>query len=253
MKSQQKFKSPLYQYKKSRKDGGAWRGLLATVAGILILVAVIWWTGFREREAPLPTTEDAAVTEVQELRARVKRLEKENAQLLQQVAVVERSSQIDSEASNEEKRMLNEMEQRLMELNEELSFYKSIVSPSKMAAGIHVQQLVMERGEKQGQYLFKLVLTQVRGNNRVARGKVQMYIEGRRGNLTVMTPLSGLTDDVDGAIKFAFKYFHSVEGGLEIPEDFVPSSVKIEVEPTSSWLKPYRKSYNWQKLVSGET
>ena len=183
---------------------------------------------------------------------RVAYLEQQNQQLTQQFAQLERSQGIDSEATTQLSSALTAMEAEMLELREELAFYRSIVSPSKMESGLHVQSFQLERGEAEGEYHYKLVLTLVRGNNRVARGGVEMTVSGTAQGEPRTLTLAEL-DPGTKELKFSFKYFQSIEGTLTLPAGFEPSKVALKVEASDRRLDDIETSYEWKTTLVGES
>ena len=189
---------------------------------------------------------------LQEFKERVAYLEQQNLKLTQSLAQLERSKEIESEATQQVTAALTAMEAEMLELREELGFYRSIVSPSKMDPGLHVQNFQIERGEAPGEYHYKLVLTLVRGNNRVARGGVDLRVvgvaDGETRSLTLGEMDSGATE-----LKFSFKYFQSIEGTLALPAGFEPSKVELKVDASDRRLDDIEASYDWNTTLVGES
>ncbi len=138
-----------------------------------------------------------------------------------------------------------------MELNEELSFYKGIVSPSQTKRGLFIQKFRVSAGERIRKYYYKLVLTQVRSNNKLARGKVKLKIAGEKGGKQVTLSLSELTGQGNDLLSFSFKYFQSFEGDLVLPVGFSPSNLNITVAPKTRKLDTIKKSYAWSEALTG--
>ena len=60
--------------------------------------------------------------------------------------------------------------------------------------------------------------------------------------------------DVTGdAIAYSFKYFQRLNGAFELPENFVPKKILVEVKPDSKSKskQPIQMSYSWNELISG--
>lgn len=225
-----------------------WLRLLA-VTGVLILGG---WFLYNYGYIQSGYQESQAEHEIIRLRERLAYLEKQNQLLASQVATLARGSQIEKTAAGDVQGALNDMEGEMLELKEELSFYRSIVSPSKMKAGLHIQTLQLEKGETAHEVLYKLVLTQVRGNNQLTRGVVSLVLKGQQGGEEKMLALSDLSDSTDNDIKFSFKYFQSVEGALRIPTDFQPSEILIKVKPSRKNQESVEKTYAWTSAFVGD-
>lgn len=221
----------------------------------LFLVALVGagWGLYRLGFSMSGYAQSEAYRERHRLLEQIAFLEGENERLTQRAATLERGQAIAGEANDEVKDSLNKMEAELLELKEELSFYRSIVSPSSMEPGLHVQSFQLEHGESERQYLYKLVLTLVRGNDRVARGEVQIKVEGLDNGLPKTLSLAELVSQGSGQLKFSFKYFQSVEGMMVLPEGFEPQRISIMIKPTSGRLDPVEATFDWANTVVGDS
>lgn len=192
-----------------------------------------------------------AVTGVKPLTDRIKALEAENGQLLSQTERLRRTAELDQKSVEEVRHNIGRMEGKLLELNEELSFYKTIVAPSKLQSGLHVQDFRVEPGESSTEYFYTLVLTQARVNNHPASGEAALRVSGIRNGRTETLSFSELASGGDGKILFGFKYFQSITGKFILPAGFVPSSVTLQLSPAGTGLKAVRRTYRWSDIQSG--
>lgn len=218
----------------------------------LVLLAAAGWALYRLGFTMSGYERDLAVQERARLLEQIAFLEQRNEELTRQVAGLERSQAISQQANAQITAALNEMEARLLELTEELSFYRSIVSPSSMEPGLHVQSFRLEPGEGDGEYIYKLVLTLVRGNNRVARGDIDLSVEGLQDGVPATLSLKQISAQGSDRLRFSFKYFQSVEGVIALPRDFEPRRVAIHVKPNTRRLQSVQQSYDWAAVLVGE-
>lgn len=224
---------------------------ILTLLSLVLLVAAgwglyrlgFWMSGFAE---------ESALEDRQHLEDRIDFLEDQNAALTRQLASLQRGALIEREAAGDVSATLHQMESELLLLREELSFYKSIVSPSAMEPGLHVQSFELEQGEDAGEYLYKLVLTQVRGNSRVARGEVDIEVTGLLEGRLERLRLGRLTGRAEDVLEFSFKYFQSVEGVIVLPAGFEPSRVAVRVKPKTKRLEAVEREYEWDSALVGE-
>jgi hypothetical protein len=224
------------------------RRRIFTVA-VFAAVGVLGWGCFQLGAKLSGYSHERAQAQLGDLRQHVAELEAENARLLVHSAHLQRSIQIEQQAASQDRKALIGLQTRVMALNEELSFYKSIVSPSDMGSGLHIQDFRLRRGEGPGEFWYELVLIQARGNHQVARGKVGLEIEGQRGNVSGRLSLAELNKNKP---TFAFTYFQTIEGRLLVPQGFKPHSVYIQVEPDSEHLQPIERRLAWQEaLIEG--
>ncbi|MEJ2059141.1 MAG: hypothetical protein P8Y64_01455 [Gammaproteobacteria bacterium] len=189
--------------------------------------------------------------ETSRLHDRVKYLEGQNRDLLQKVASLSSSNKIATQSSSEVKQTLTQLENQISDLKEELAFYKSIVSPSKMQPGLHVQNLSLETGDGSGEYAYSLVLTQVRGAGLVARGSADISLVGMLNGAQTTLDLSKLTGGDQKRLKFSFKYFQSIDGNIKLPVGFEPQKIEVRVRPSSRRLDSIDRDYDWAKTLNG--
>ena len=124
----------------------------------------------------------SAMEQSQQKRQRVAALQEENARLREQRAILERSSQIEQEAYKQLQGTVNGLQDEVLELKEELAFYRGIVSPEDSSKGLNLQSFELKQGRGARSYRFKMVLTQVLSTGNVAFGNIAMSVAGTQGD-----------------------------------------------------------------------
>lgn len=189
----------------------------------------------------------SASSEMQQLERMKLGLERNIVFLREQKTALQQQQQVEQQAYDEVRNDLRGLQDENLELKEELAFYRGIVSPEEGAHGLRIQSLQVTKNAKEGSFHYKLVLTQVLKNDRLARGRVDVLIEGireddgRQENLT----LTGITVPKRSAMNFKFKYFQAFEGDMEMPEGFVPIRVSVIVDPSGRSLESVEKVFDW--------
>jgi len=173
-------------------------------------------------------------------------LEDQIDDLREEKANLERASQIEKQAYAELNGTLKVLQAELLELKEELAFYRGIVSPRDASAGLHLQQFQLEPNGQTRGYRAKVVLTQVLKNHRLARGLVRISVEGLVDGHGKTITLKDLTEKRIKELKYRFKYFQNLEEDLTLPESFKPVRATIQVIPIqSNNTKMIEKTINW--------
>jgi transposase len=216
----------------------------AIQAGVFALVIVLGWVLFQLGFRLSGFEEIAAEKSIETLQERVGFLEQENQRLSDEAAYHDRSSKIEHQALEEIRSVLEQKDAEVLTLKEELAFYRSLVSPSDMRPGLHIQSLDLEKGEATGEYRYKLVLSLVRGENRYAKGKVSIEVRGLSNGKPDKLAVKAKGKD----IAFSFRYFQRIEGSLKLPEGFKPQSINISVLPTSKKMEPVEQEFAWQVI-----
>lgn len=218
---------------------------MLALAGIVVFAWGSYLLGRINGSSP----NDEIVEQSKALRLKVTLLEKQKAQLLEKFAILKRTTEVEYQAYKKIKQSLNIMEIRMMELNEELSFYKSIISPSDMQPGVNVQDLRISESTVQGKYPYRLVLTQNSGHNQIVRGSVRLKILGEKDGKSVNYSLNDLSNNEQNLMEFSFKYFQRFEGNILIPEGFKPIRLIIQINIKGKRLRTVQQSYNWNKVL----
>ncbi len=187
----------------------------------------------------------AAFDQRQQLQQELDSSYQTNTQLREQMAVLERSSQIEQEAYKQLEGTVNGLQDEILELKEELAFYRGIVSPGDdQKAGLNLQTFELNPTLIERKFHYKLVLTQVLSNGVVAYGNISFSVEGSEEGQPKEYTLAQLSDNTR-ELSFRFKYFQSFEGDLSLPEGFIPSKVNLVVKPKSRKHTQLTESINW--------
>jgi hypothetical protein len=173
-----------------------------------------------------------------ELQRRVAELQEANLNLREQAVVSQRSSEIDRRASLEVRREFASLQDELLELRQELDFYRGIVSPGDVKPGIRIQSVRLEPASATGKVFYRLTLTQVKGNERYVRGVIEMEVEGQQDGKPKVLLFKKLAEDNSKVLNYKFRYFQNVEGEIWIPPQFKPKKVRVLLKPQGKGQPP---------------
>lgn len=159
--------------------------------------------------------------------------------------VLERTREVEREAYSLLENTVSSLQDEILELKEELAFYRGIVSPDDGSEGLRLQSFKLETGLAERTWRYKLVLTQVLKNDTVASGKVTMTVEGTQDGVPHQLPLKDVVISGDGEPAFRFKYFQDLEGEFELPAGFQPATMSVVVDPRGRKRRRLEESYDW--------
>lgn len=219
------------------------------VAGSVLLAAAVaagsvWWVLQQERRALLAQTEELRVA--RDALARSQRdLEARNERLANRVTVLERARQVESQAYAEVDRELSALQDRILDLDEELAFYKGIVSDGEAGPQVRIQRFAVERDGTARDHRFRLVLTRGIRSDKVVVGSVTLAVDGERDGERLRLSLDELTPFPVGALEYRFKHFQRLEGRLRLPPRFVPVRVVVRLDGAEDGVKPVRETFPW--------
>ena len=189
---------------------------------------------------------DSAEVDLEQLRlvALVDELHSEIDHLREQKAQLERAAQIERKAYNELDNNLKVLQGEILELKEELAFYRGIVSPRDASRGLRLQRFSLEPNGLRS-YRYTVVITQVLKNDKLARGRVKLYVEGLQNNEPKTLELSALSENSVKELNYRFKYFQSLEGDLELPSGFRPTRATAQILPGGRQRDMIEKTIDW--------
>ena len=186
------------------------------------------------------------------LAKRMDEIDRFNKVLREKNAVLEQSKRIDKAAMTNVDGTIQGLQKEILELKEEVSFYRGIVSPNESKSGIKIASLAVRAVGKsdKGGYRFKLVLTHTRKKKHLVKGSGDMSITGLLAGKTKTLTLSSLTNRRMKNLRLHFKYFQNIEGDIILPKGFEPTSVVINLNPQGRGVSSIHKNYDWADILS---
>ncbi len=222
----------------------------ALIAG-LVVVAYAGWSLYDLGKVRGVTELKSLRTQHAVLEKRKNKLVRDNRQLREQVAILERSSKIDQRAAQDVKAEMGQLEMELKAAREEVEFYRGIVAPGDVQSGLRIHRFNIERGNGVGEFHYDLVLTQLKRNDRDATGVVDMKIAGLMLGEPGELALAGVTRPAVKQLKFRFRYFQELTGTITLPEGFEPEAVVLNVIPAGKGKqKPVTQTFDWYAAES---
>ena len=171
-------------------------------------------------------------------------------ELRRQVAILETSQEIDQETYTLVEQNLDELQAQIQAQEEELAFYRGIISPEDGAAGLRVQSLEMRPTDAAQGYLLRLVLVQAITHDRRVSGTVSFDIAGSLDGQPVQLNLGDVVaDDAGGALAYAFRYFQDLQRQLVLPEGFEPDEVLMQIRPREPSGQALEQSFEWSAIA----
>ncbi len=187
---------------------------------------------------------------VAELRADLGKADKTIKSLHRKVAHITRSTQVELQVVEQTKQMLHEKEMQILKLTEELVFYRSLLSPEKAKVGLEIRNFSL-RSVGISEYSYDFLLTQSSLSKQGAKGEINVTIDGKQDGEMHRIEVSDIEDVTRGSIPYSFKYFQRLNGVFELPKNFEPKKILVEVQPESKQKQPIQMSYSWNRLISG--
>jgi cell division protein FtsB len=176
------------------------------------------------------------------MEAELARLSAENQSLKEEVARLQTTLDVDVEAQRRLRESLQATEAEVAELNEDLAFYRRIMSPPDGKGGLRVQAFEVAREGEGDRYRLKLVLVQARQQERKAQGQVSVQLEGSRAGEVETLELADLAAEPPS---FDFLYFQDIVLEVTLPEDFAAETAQVVLTPRGKGATPVTASFPW--------
>ncbi len=172
-------------------------------------------------------------------------------QLRDELAFVKRSQEIDSQTCGHVRGSLDALQAEVLDLREQVAFYRGIVSPEATRAGVRVYSAKLEPTGSGPQFRYELVLIQSVRNERSVAGRMAVVIEGLREGKTVSIDLAQLSQGLDENLLFSFKYFQEFEGVMTLPPGFKPRRLRITLQPEGG-AGPVEEAFDWARALASD-
>ena len=196
---------------------------------LLVFSFLIWWAydagmtlaGFHRGQAE---------QEIAQLREQVARLETGNAELVNQIAVLERQVQIQLAAADEVEQQVAGLQEENGRLREDLSFFQSLPLTAGRDAELSIHNVKLEPGSLPDEYHCRLLLVQgVQRRGRIFQGDLKMVVNGEQAGQKVVLQFPPPDSAEVAAQRLNFKYYQRVERTFRLPEGMQVDSVQIRV------------------------
>lgn len=235
--------------------------VLGSILALAVFGAGAFWLGTMVSSVPIRQAESlpqvSAVTapRVAQLEKEIARLQSDldtqvnaNRDLLTTLSQLERQLQIDKSAYDELSKSLSNASEEVAELQEEVSFYRNIVSPDGNQTGLRINDfnlrlMANSDGVDSQRWRFTLMIVQsVRQSDEVS-GTLTLEVEGMEGAIQKIIDASTL--GAEYAREVNFKYLHRVQGYIDVPETFEPIRVGVDFRAARDDTEPLKQWYPW--------
>lgn len=218
--------------------------------GLVVALLLTGWGLFDYGRDRAGFDSEQASVERDGLIERIEQLQQTNEQLRAQKAIHEQAREIDRVAYDKIDDSLAELQSEVLELKEEVIFYRGIVGSSDQVRGLQVLSFLLEdNGDKKLNYRYRLILNQLEKSNRVIKGRVRLTLIGLLGDKQVELLHAEIAKKATKGEKFRFKYFQEIDGDIVLPEGFVPLRIKVRASSDGKKPKLIERVYSWSELM----
>ena len=230
------------------KSHHPWKQRAKIGSVVLGLGLVAWWV-FQYGHSRAGFDYDDLLKERDALTDKLESANDEVKKHRERIAVLERAGQIDKQGYGGVEQSLKQAQDEMLELKEEVAFYRGIVSPTETASGLSIADFRVSGIGEERAYRFKLVMTQMKSNTRVIKGYARVAFEGVQNGAQVEHTLYKVSGGALDKLRLRFKYFQNIEGEIVLPEGFLPSRVLVDVVPSGKGLTRLKKTFDWPDIL----
>ena len=171
-------------------------------------------------------------------------------ELRRQLAIAETAGDIDRATYSEVESSLGELQAQIQAQEEELVFYRGIVSPQDRVAGLRIQSLEVLPSDGEGRYLVRLLLVQAIVHNRRVSGAVKLQLEGvQDGQTAAFDAAEVVAPGEPYDMAYEFRYFQGLETELALPVGFEPQRVTVEIWPNEARAERINQTFEWAAVA----
>lgn len=190
--------------------------------------------------------QEQAILERNELRVELAASKREASEYRQQVANLQLGSEVDRHASEDVRAEVIDLKAQIAGLEEDITFYKGLMSPSANKRGLTIGSLNVLATETPRRYQYKLVLQQLATRHQLLTGYLNVNVVGRQDGVQVTLPLKDLNEQLSQVnIKLRFKYFQNFSGEMQLPEGFEPIRIELLAKSTGKNAVTVEEKFGW--------
>lgn len=208
----------------------------------VLLAALLAWQAFEFGKQRGGFDTGICDQRMQQLQSQIAGLQQERDELQARAARFERSAQIDRTAVQQAQQDLEALQEERAQLRQETEFLKSLVSGD--VSILQLSDVELTGGGQAGDYVFSLTVSKRARDNERVRGKLVVSVIGESDDEE--TELKQEKLGIDSAkLVLGFMNFQDIEGQISLPEGFVPTGLKVAVEPKGDTFKSFEQTFPW--------
>lgn len=178
-------------------------------------------------------------------------LKRANARELKELkgALVEAglSREVDRQAADELRESIRALRNEVAALQEEATFYKSLMAPSTVAKGLQIAEFDVSSTGSERQFLYHILLTQIESRRDWIQGEVRLDVHGMPAGMDVeqVLPFTELAGTETYPLTFRFRYFQDLSGLLTLPAGFRPTRVVVSARKRGGGNVDVSRTFGW--------
>jgi len=170
-------------------------------------------------------------------------------ELESKLSALEMARQVDQASAAKLATTQDELQAKIEEQAQELTFYRSIVSPGDSAAGLKILRAQILPGVRPLNFRLRIVLIQAPTPTTAVDGTLVISVDGLRAGRAVSLPVVATAANGRTDLAYSFRSFQELTASFDLPPDVRPVRLQLEAR-TRGAATPLRHSVPW-KLEAG--
>lgn len=179
------------------------------------------------------------------LRAEIEVHEATISELRAKVAQLESSTVGQAREREEVQRTIGDLQAQVARANQELAFFRGIVTQSANSAEVKIQQARMVATATANKFRIRVTLVQPMKPDSVVSGVVILSVDGELDGKPGRADFATLSGGKRREIPFTFRYLENIEEEITMPPGMKPEQLLVEVRSNRRGSAPVQQSYVW--------
>jgi hypothetical protein len=167
------------------------------------------------------------------------------SELRAKVAQLESSTVGQTREREEVRRTIGELQAQVARLNQDLAFYRGIVTQNANSAEVKIQQARMVATAAANKFRIRVTLVQPMRPDTVVSGVVVLSVDGELDGKPGRADFATLSGGKRREIPFTFRYLENIEEEITMPPGMKPEQLLVEVRSNRRGSAPVQQSYVW--------
>jgi hypothetical protein len=186
-----------------------------------------------------------ALRERAALRAEITANEATISELRAKVAQLESSTVGQTREREEVQRTIGDLQAQVARANQELAFFRGIVTQNANSAEVKIQQARMVATAAANKFRVRVTLVQPMKPDAVVSGVVVLSVDGELDGKPNRADFATLSGGKRREIPFTFRYLENIEEEITVPPGMKPAQLIVEVRSNRRGTAPIQQTYVW--------
>jgi len=187
----------------------------------------------------------AMIKERADYRGQIEAQETIISELRAKVAQLESSTVGQTREREEVQRTIGDLQAQVARANQELAFFRGIVTQNANSAEVKIQQARMVASAAANKFRIRVTLVQPMKPDSVVSGVVVLSVDGEIDGKPGRADFATLSGGKRREIPFTFRYLENIEEEITMPPGMKPEQLLIEVKSNKRGSAPVQQSYVW--------